>query len=208
MGLADLLGGSKKDRELFNMLSNLASKLVNAAEHLNRLFEAERRKDIVEELRSIEKECDEIVHGIYEYLHQNVVTPIDWEDINNLAKGMDDIVDAIEACGWRVYAFDIESDKPMLQLSTILYKCTIEIKKAFVHLSKRDEKSIEKHYIEINTLENQADVVYRNAVVEIFKETDVKKILKHREIYQFLEDATDLCEDVANVFENIILRGT
>jgi uncharacterized protein len=61
--------------------------------------------------------------------------------------------------------------------------------------------------VEINRLENESDRVHQNAVRRLFEEErDPVAIIKWKEILDFLEDASDRCEDVANVLEGVVVK--
>jgi uncharacterized protein Yka (UPF0111/DUF47 family) len=94
------------------------------------------------------------------------------------------------------------------ELADIIYQTTSEVHKAISELKQRlDLKHILAHCVEINRLENTADKIYRQALAELFKDSkDIPYILKWREIYEYMETATDRCEDVANVLEGVALK--
>jgi uncharacterized protein Yka (UPF0111/DUF47 family) len=66
---------------------------------------------------------------------------------------------------------------------------------------------ITESLVKINSLENQADDMFDMSIERLFAtEQDAKEVIKKREIYQSMENATDKCEDAANVIESIIVK--
>jgi uncharacterized protein Yka (UPF0111/DUF47 family) len=62
--------------------------------------------------------------------------------------------------------------------------------------------------IEINTLENAGDVILRTAMAHLFEnEKDVRELIKWKEIHERIEEAIDVCEDVSNIVEGIVLKN-
>jgi uncharacterized protein len=163
----------------------------------------------VEEIIDLEHKGDAIAHEIISLVHRTFVTPFDREDIALLAHSLDDIVDFLEAAADAMNLYKIESPTARAkELADITVQTTIEVHMAISELRQRvDLKNILKRCVEINRLENQADKVYRAALAELFRDSrDIPYIIKWREIYEYMETATDRCEDVANVLEGVALK--
>ena len=94
------------------------------------------------------------------------------------------------------------------ELADVIIEITLETQKAVRQLTKHiDQTQMLKHCVEINRMENVADRIYRAALVELFaNNSDVRLIIKWREIYEHMETVTDRCEDVANVLEGVALK--
>ncbi|HEY6866150.1 MAG TPA: DUF47 family protein, partial [Candidatus Eisenbacteria bacterium] len=135
------------------------------------------------------------------------VTPLEREDIHDLASGLDDVLDAVEAIGTRLVLFKIPRATPeSIQLADIIARATAQIEEAVGHL--RGSEDLLEHTVEINRLENEADSVSRLAVAGLFSGThDLLDVMRWREIYGRLEGAADKCEDVANTIEGIVLKN-
>ncbi len=68
-------------------------------------------------------------------------------------------------------------------------------------------KGVEEHAVEMNRLENEADRIHQQAVKRLFEsETNPVTIIKWKETLDYLEEAVDKCEDVANVIESVIVK--
>lgn len=163
----------------------------------------------VESIIQLEHKGDAVAHEIIALVHRTFVTPFDREDIALLAHSLDDIVDFIEASADAMNLYKIETPTARAkELAEIIVQITAEVHRAISDLRRRiDLKTILKRCVEINRLENMADKVYREALAELFQDSkDIPYILKWREIYEYMETATDRCEDVANVLEGVALK--
>jgi hypothetical protein len=164
----------------------------------------------VQEIKDLEEHGDRIIHDITQSLHRTFVTPIDREDIIALAGRLDDVVDAIDEAAQYTLEYQIqEPTEHARALAAIIVKCADQLEGAMSLLSIRGSKlkEILPFAIELNRLENEADKVASKAMGELFSNGfDVLQILKWRDIYGDLEEATDRAEDAANVLEGIVLK--
>jgi len=152
---------------------------------------------------------DTITHQIIARLNRTFVTPFDREDIALLAHSLDDVTDFIHAAADAMFIYKIECPAPRAQeLADIIVQAATEVEKAMPQLRRPKElKQILERCVELNRLENMADRVFRSAMGELFEDsTDIAYIIKWREIYEYMESATDRCEDVANVLEGVALK--
>ncbi|MFQ6011175.1 MAG: DUF47 domain-containing protein [Nitrososphaerales archaeon] len=160
------------------------------------------------EIKDMEKEGDEVVHSIYLRLNQTFITPIDREDIANLSSTLDDIVDLIYAVANRIYLYEISKSSDVLkEFADIIVRSVEEIHLSISTLNRLDSKQIEARCIEVDRLENEADILLNQSVADLFKGKDVVKIIKLKEIYEHLEMVTDSCEDVSNIVRSIALQN-
>jgi uncharacterized protein Yka (UPF0111/DUF47 family) len=148
-----------------------------------------------------------VTHEVFARLNRSFVTPLEREDIHDLASGLDDVLDAVEAIGTRLVLFKIPHSTPAaVQLTAVIAAATAQIEHAVSHLRESDD--LLEHTVEINRLENEADNVSRHAVADLFSGThDLLDVMRWREIYGRLEGAADKCEDVANTIEAIVLKN-
>ena len=162
--------------------------------------------DKAEEIKEVEHECDTVTHQIIQRLHRTFVTPLDREDIFGLARSLDDVMDAIDATAAIVRLYQIEFVRPDARILTrIIMDSTDQIVTALQALEKKS--GVAEPAVEINRLENEADRAHQAAVRRLFEEErDPIAIIKWKEILDFLEDATDRCEDVANVLEGVAVK--
>lgn len=159
-------------------------------------------------IQQLEHEGDEIIHDTFTRLNQTFITPLDPEDIHSLASRLDDVLDGVEDAAYRMVAYRLEPIPPVVvELCQVVYDCAQSLKKAFEKLDK-DEKLLDD-CIEVNRLEDYADLLVRRAVSELFQqEKDPIALIKKKEIYEFLEDTTDRCEDVADVLQNVVVKNS
>ncbi|MBP9084626.1 MAG: DUF47 domain-containing protein [Kofleriaceae bacterium] len=158
----------------------------------------------------IEHETDVITHRCVEALHKTFITPIDRDSIHRLITKMDDIMDYVEAAAERVVMYELTAmTNDVRDLADVLHRSTIDVEKAVRCLRNlKDPQQILKLCIDVNRLENEADAILRRSVARLFKEEkDPIMVIKWKEIYENLENATDRCEDVANIIEGVILEN-
>ncbi len=199
-----------REKKFFNMLEIESEAVLKGAQYLNNLME--NFADIEETYHTItevEHQTDDIVHSIFEALNTTFITPIDREDISQLASSLDDILDHIHGTIRRIYLYNIaKPTKPMIELTAVILKACIELNFSVKAMKKLENPAdIEARCVEVNRLENEADEINNHAVVELFNIGDVKEIIKIKEIYSFLESATDRCEDAANVISDIVIKN-
>ena len=157
----------------------------------------------------IEHETDVITHRCVEALHKTFITPIDRDSIHRLITKMDDIMDYVEAASERIVMYELTAmTNDVRDLADVLHRSTIDVEKAVRCLRNfKDPHQILKLCIDINRLENEADAILRRSVARLFKEEkDTIMVVKWKEIYENLENASDRCEDVANAVESIALK--
>jgi uncharacterized protein len=168
-------------------------------------------KEKVERIKEIEHTGDRITHETMDLLNKRFITPLDREDIHALISRLDDIIDVIDAAGQRLLIFHIDTiPPPIVRLAEITLISVREVQKALVALhNSKTYPAAEKSCVEINRLENDADVVHREALGVLFSDgTDAITIIKLKEMYSLLESATDRCEDVANVIQSIVIKNS
>lgn len=160
-------------------------------------------------IKTIEHEGDLITHQCIEELHKTFITPLDRDSIHRLITRMDDILDLIEAVVERFNLYDMNSTtSEAQQLARVLLVSVEQVGKAVRGLrNMKNAPQILIECVEINRLENEADTLLRVAVGNLFRhEKDPLAVMKWKELYEGIEEATDRCEDVANLVEGIVLE--
>lgn len=162
--------------------------------------------DKADEIKEVEHKCDFLTHDIIQRLNRTFVTPFDREDIHSLARSLDDVMDAIDASAAFVRLYRIEQVRPdARELAQIIRTSVEQVALAMKGLQRL--RNVAEPCVEINRLENEADRVHQAAVGRLFADhTDPIAIMKWKEILDFLEMATDRCEDVANVVEAVAVK--
>ena len=160
-------------------------------------------------ISDIEHETDTITHRCVEALHKTFITPIDRDSIHRLITRMDDVMDYVEAAAERIELYEITSmTNDVRDMSDVLHRSAQQVERAIRGLrTLKDTQQTLKLCIDINRLENEADAILRRSVARLFKEEkDPIMVIKWKEIYENLENASDRCEDVANIIEGVILE--
>ncbi|PYQ70145.1 MAG: DUF47 domain-containing protein, partial [Acidobacteria bacterium] len=156
--------------------------------------------------KEVEHKCDFLTHEVIQRLNRTFVTPIDREDIHALARSLDDVMDAIDASAALIRLYRLDSVRyGARELAHIISVSTHQLRLALDALE--NHSGIITHAVEINRLENEADRTHQQAVSRLFDdERDPLLVMKWKETLDFLEDATDRCEDVANVLEGVVVK--
>ena len=162
--------------------------------------------DRVSRINDIEHRCDDLTRDVLLRLHRTFVTPIDREDIHALALALDDVADAIDDCAKLMQLYRLDRVRPgVRELARILADQTKQVEKAMEAL--RDKAVVAGPTEEIDRLEHEGDVVYQQSIVVLFDhEKDPIQVIKWKELYGYLEAATDRCEDIGNVLDGIAVK--
>ena len=195
----------------YDLFDRHADKLVTLSEELCEMF---RKFDRLEErqakIKQYEHDCDEITHELATEMHATFVTPLDKEDIADMASGLDDIADYADAVAVRLTLYQIPECRPdAVDLATTLVESVRVLRDAVKALrSGKERAKIIQCCRELHRLENESDSIYRTALGNLFNapNADPILVLKWKEIYERLEMAVDKCEDVSNVLESIQLK--
>jgi len=185
-------------------LHETTTALVDFMEHYENLEEK------ATEIKRLEEVGDHVIHQIMINLHRTFVTPFDREDIAELGARLDDVVDVAEEVARTMLEYHVTAPTPRaVDLARIIDSCGEVLEHAGDMLNARGGKlrDLLPMAVELNRLENEADIITSKAVGELFaNEKDPIEIIKWREIYALLESATDRAEDAANVIEAIVLK--
>ena len=197
-----------RETKFFDLFADMAQNLTIGARQLRDLLQNYRDVPAnVQKIKDTEHKGDEIAHAVFIKLNSTFITPFDREDIHSLASSLDDVLDCINAAARRLVTYKI-SDPPVEAgaLANIIVRQIEELAKALPHLEKGD--GLLKNCVEVNRLENEADGITRAAIGRLFEtETDSIRLIKHKELLEVLEQATDKAEDAANVLETVVLKN-
>jgi len=198
-----------QEREYFRLFSDYAANLDSAAQELVAMMtDITDAKSKARRILEHEHVGDKIVHDIVKKLNKTFVTPLDREDIYDLASTLDEVLDSIESAADMLLLYRIEKpNSHAIEQAQVIAKATATLRIAIDGLEKR--KGLADHWIEVNRLENDGDRLYRDAVAELFDDDmECTDIIKWKDIYGELERAIDDCEHVANIIESIVLKNT
>jgi predicted phosphate transport protein (TIGR00153 family) len=197
-----------REEKFYKDFQTLADELKTGARKLEEMLAPDHPLwDKADEIKEVEHKCDFLTHDIIQRLNRTFVTPIDREDIHALARSLDDVMDAIDASAALVRLYRLERVRfGARELAHIITTSTDQVRLAVGAIEQNKER-FPTHAIEINRLENEADRAHQQAVMRLFdEERDPITVMKWKETLDFLEDATDRCEDVANVLEGVMVK--
>jgi predicted phosphate transport protein (TIGR00153 family) len=197
-----------KDEDFFVLFRRQAELVRQGCDQLHEMMERfDNLEARTKALKEVEHQGDLVTHELFERLNRTFITPLEREDIHDLASGLDDVLDAAEAIGSRLILFNIpKSTAQAVKLTEIIAKSGHQIEQAVDHL--KDFKNLMGFTIEINRLENEADNISRDAVADLFSGNhELLDVMRWKELYGRLEGAADKCEDVANTIESIVIKN-
>ncbi len=199
-----------REEDFFGLFERHAALTVEGAKEMQRMLQGGQNvRVLAARIKEIEHETDVITHACVERLHKTFITPFDRDDIHHLITRMDDVMDYIEAAAASVMLYELtETTTPARELTDVLVRSTEAVAIAVGGLrTVKQSEGILKACIEVNRLENEGDEILRNALAGLFREAkDPLLVLKWKEVYEALENATDRCEDVANIIEGVVLE--
>ncbi len=199
-----------REDEYFNLFSQITEKIQEASNTLVDMMQESHGnfETYVKRIKDIEHGCDEVTHNLTVKLNKSFITPFDREDIYTLSVALDDVIDYIDAAARAILMYDIrEINEHTRGFSKVIQSLAFELHSAISMLEKPNDMN--QHIVEIHRLENEADDIYFRAIGELFRnQTDAITLIKFKELYEILENATDRCESVANIVEGIILKHT
>jgi predicted phosphate transport protein (TIGR00153 family) len=198
-----------KEIDFFEILDRASLNLTKAANLLVSFMEQfDNLEARAKEIYEAEQDGDILTHEIMKNLNKTFITPIDREDLYSLASRLDDVLDLMWGAVDRLVVFKIKEPMPeAVAMSKNLLATTEVMHKAIAKLKEKNYAHVQEYCIEINRLENRIDRDFRDALGVLFdKVADPILIIKWKEIYEHLEDASDRCEDVANIIEGIVLK--
>ena len=198
-----------RDREFFDLFEEAGGNILRAAGLLEEMLrDFPERNELARDILICEQDGDRVTHDIIQRLNQTFVTPIDREDIYELASALDDVVDYTEEVADYLGLYNIEA--PMVQsqqLAKVLHACARQIAEAMPRL--RGFKDISHYTVEINRLENDGDRITREAIASLFNNgIDPMVVIRWKDIFERLEEAIDSCERVANILEGIVIKNS
>jgi uncharacterized protein len=197
-----------REVKFFDLFDQQSQNIIKASQLLRELvnnFADARAK--AHAIKEVEHQGDQITHEIVRKLNTTFITPLDREDIHDLATRLDDVLDFIEAVAERLVLYRIkETTSACRAMADVIVQISLAMDRAIKCLRTMDP-GFHEHAVEVNRLENSADNLLRDSLAALFEENgDPIEVIKWKEIYETMETVTDRCEDVANVIEGIILK--
>ncbi len=213
MGLGSILRFLlPRDDKFLSYFEQAADNLKKAGDLYISLAKVNSRAELIarrDEIKRLEHVGDELTHRIFEELNLSFITPFDREDIYELAKGIDDVLDLIDHVAdlLLLYQIDkIESDVALLL--NVVDRAITEIHQSVRLLRQMNYDSIREHIVRVHEMENEGDRLYRLFMGKLFAEQkDAIQLLKYSSLFNEMEHAIDKCEDLMNSIESIMLKN-
>src|SRR5438094_5233647 len=197
-----------REEEFFDLFTEVANRNKDAVEHLRQLFQAtpDRRTPHVEAIKRLEHEADQVTHEVVNRLDRTFITPLDREDIHQLASDLDDVMDAMDGTARRSQIFLLGlAPQGVKQLTEVIERMVTVLGEGVGRLKNGDDEM--RYCIDAKQVEEEGDAIYHESLGQLFeKERDALEVIKWKEIYDTLEMTLDQGEDVANVLESITLK--
>ena len=197
-----------RDEQFFDLFNQLAVHLKSAATLLSRLFaEPHNTTELVRQIKDIEHQADVLTLSINTRIDKSFITPIDREDIHQLASRLDDVIDRLDGTARRVVMLHInEVREPAKQMAHVIVRAADHIATAVMAIKTPAQVSAQA--AEIKKLEEEGDAIYHDAVGALFAGTpDPIEVIRWKEVYETLEIAIDLCMGVANAAQSISIKN-
>jgi len=199
-----------KSQDFLELFDKVGANITQAATVLVAIMEHFTNLDNwAKEVHELEEDGDMLTHDIIKKLNKTFVTPFDREDIHALASKLDDILDFIWGTAERLAVFKMKEPRKEAVIMSKEILTTVElVHKAIKTLKEKDYTRMQEYCVEINKLENKMDRIFRDALGHLFDEMkDPILVIKWKEIYEHLENASDKCEDVADIMESIAIKN-
>jgi predicted phosphate transport protein (TIGR00153 family) len=196
-----------REEQFFKDFVSLAEQIRSGAHTLQQMLASSPiAVDQVQIIKDIEHQCDRSTRSIIDRLNRTFVTPLDREDIHALAVGLDDVMDAIDAAAAVIRLYKVTEARPgSRRLAEIVAESADLMAEAVGALERKD--GVLEMCARLSQLEHEADRCHQDAIVALFdEEKDPIAVIKWKEILDFLEAATDRCEDVANRLEGTVVK--
>jgi predicted phosphate transport protein (TIGR00153 family) len=201
-----------KDRIFYTLFESASGNLESLADKLVLVVnesDYNKRSTIIKEMKELEHQNDLLTHQIFIELGKNFITPFDREDIHSLATALDDIADYMYASAKKINFYKIDPfDQGIQKMALVIKDAVLAVNSAVIELRNlKNTQKIIDCVIQINSAENQGDDIFDISIDRLFElESDIKLLIKKRELYQALEIVTDKCEDAGNVIESIVVK--
>ncbi|MCB4757209.1 MAG: DUF47 family protein [Elusimicrobia bacterium] len=201
-----------KEEKFFDILTQAARNAYQAVSAFQELIHHwSDKSDKFQKIRDIESEGDLLTHEVIDKLNRTFVTPIDREDIHELAGEIDDVCDILQALSDRMQLYDLGKEMPqfMVNMVDLLEKSGKDMNAAVeaIPYFKRNSR-VRDLCIEIRRVENEADDLLKNALADLFRDKkDALYVIKWKEIYEAVEYAHDKLAGIANTLEGILVKN-
>ncbi|HKV75533.1 MAG TPA: DUF47 family protein [Gemmatimonadales bacterium] len=199
-----------RDERFFDLFTAVAQRTVEASGLLKDMLAAEptRRGPIVDQIKRLEHECDQLTHEVVTRLDKTFITPLDREDIHELAGRLDDVIDLIDGNARRAQIFHVgAAPAGVILMAETIQRCNEQVLVAVKGLADEKSAGVIAACVQVKRFEEEGDSLYHEWMGKLFEGTpDPLSVIKWKEIYDNLEKTLDFAEDAANVLESISIK--
>ena len=199
-----------RDERFFDLFTKVAELNFEASQLLGEILKSDndRRLPLVEAMKRFEHSADEATHEVVARLDRSFITPLDREDIHELASRLDDILDLLDGTARRIQIFKPgPAPQGALLIAEIIAKSCEQLLKAVRMMEKAKPGEMIPALVVVKRLEEDGDAIYHEWLGRLFEgHPEPLAVMKWKEIYDNLEKTLDHCEDVANVLESIAIK--
>ena len=194
--------------EFYDLFTAAGENALEVARLVDARFRAFPEREVRQaQIKELENKGDDLTREIIELLNTQYITPFDREDIYELAKAIDDVVDFIENASDLLTLYKVDRPMPQsLEQCRILVEATEHLSRALGEL--RGLRNAERHLVRVKAFEDEADSLLREAIAGLFENhVDPVEVIRWKDIFEALEDAIDACETAADVVGNIVVKN-
>lgn len=173
--------------------------------------EAENLRDVMERAHALEHKGDEINHSIFKTVATDFITPIEREDIINMAQCLDNIIDYIEDVMQRFYMYDVHFiHHDALEFAQLIKKSCEALERAMEDFRNfKKSKTFKQLIVDVNTYEEEADQLYLQVIRKLHTHDreNPMRVLVWSQIFDRMEKCCDSCEHAADTMSSILLKN-
>ena len=199
-----------RDERFFELFTAVSERTVEASGNLEDLLRADvnHRSHIVDSIKRLEHECDQITHEVVTRLDRTFITPLDREDIHALASGLDDVIDLIDGLARRSQIFHLDqAPEGAILLANVIRRASEQLLIAVKALGRPSDGVVLAACVAVKRLEEEGDSLYHEWLGKCFEgNPDPVTLIKWKELYDNLEKTLDYAEDASNVLESISIK--
>jgi uncharacterized protein Yka (UPF0111/DUF47 family) len=156
------------------------------------------------ELERIENEVDTMRHDMEDKLIRSFSTPFDRQDIYSISRQMDYILNFSKETAKEMYAFGVQPDKTILDMTKYLLSGTECISRGIKDLNT-DKNAVEEEIRHARDAYNMMEELYISGMTDLLRTNDAMHALRTREIYHHLRDAGRAMRDTLDILHNAVI---
>ncbi|MGE5591394.1 MAG: DUF47 domain-containing protein [Bacillota bacterium] len=205
-----MLFRSSKGHQFFHLLKSATENVAETARMVSELCaQPSRFAELGPVVKDLESKGDQYTADLFELIHKTYVTPLESEDLAALARAIDSAVDSMEAAAARTGIYQVQdSDEHLRAFGDVLMAQAAELVEAVDLLSRKRLHEVHQRVLQVRTLENRADQIFRDALSALYEQArhDPVRFVTMKEIYEALEDATDLAKSVGTTLDAVVMK--